>query len=149
MNLTPRGTYGKLNALGTQSGQMARNSHYFRAASIFKRRGLFQFRPYSVFSVFLADAPDRCGRIIFPPIYQWNLAKGSAMMQFNIQPYSFLNTPEGKILIRQYYIKNTPQEIELSRGQMAVFIEHLQQFIERSDAEKRRAEVEGLLKEIL
>lgn len=38
---------------------------------------------------------------------------------------------------------------ELSRGQMAVFIEHLQQFIERSDAEKRRAEVEGLLKEIL
>lgn len=71
------------------------------------------------------------------------------MMQFNIQPYSFLNTPEGKILIRQYYIKNTPQEIELSRGQMAVFIEHLQQFIERSDAEKRRAEVEGLLKEIL
>lgn len=86
--------------------------------------------------------------VFFRPNHGHLTARRSSMSYFNIQPYSFLTTPEGKILIRQYFVKNQCQEIELSRGQMAVFIEHLEQFIERSDAEKRRAEVDNLLKEI-
>lgn len=70
------------------------------------------------------------------------------MPHFNIHPYEFFKNSERKIVIRQQFVSRTPQDIILSRGQMEVFIEHLQQFLELFDAEKRRDEVEDLLKEI-
>lgn len=148
-SLTTRGTYGKLNALGTQSGQLARNSYYFRAASIFKRRGLFQFRPYSVFSVFLADAPNRCGRILFSPINKRNLARGSTM-HWKILPYEFYTSTENRIVIRQQRTlsQSDAKHVVLDPGQVRVFIDHLQQFMNMCEADCRRKEVEDLLKEI-
>ncbi len=70
------------------------------------------------------------------------------MPYFKIHPYEFFKNSERKIVIRQQFVSRTPQDIVLSRGQMEVFIEHLQWFLERWDAEKRRDEVEDLLKEI-
>ena len=66
----------------------------------------------------------------------------------NIQPYEFLSNDEGKVVIRQRFVKKIPQEIVLSRGQMLMFIDNLKWFLERWDAEDRRAEVEDLLNEI-
>lgn len=70
------------------------------------------------------------------------------MPYVNIQPFEFFKNSEGKVVIRQRFVKNTPQDIVLSRGQMELFIDNLQWFLGRWDAEKRRDEVEDLLKEI-
>lgn len=69
------------------------------------------------------------------------------MPYFNIYPYEFFKNYEGKIVIRQRFVSRAPQEIILSRGQMEVFIEHLQWFLERFDAEKRRIEVEEMIEQ--
>ena len=148
MDLTTRGTYGKLNALGTQSGLTARNSYNFRAAT-----GFSEARPFPIPPAFgVQRVPSRRAvpmRADFlRPSTNWNLARGSTMPYFNIHPYEFFKNSERKIVIRQQFVSRTPQDIVLSRGQMEVFIEHLQWFLERFDAEKRRDEVEDLLKEI-
>ena len=70
------------------------------------------------------------------------------MPYFNIHPYEFFKNSDGNIVIRQQLMRSSPGAVVLTRGQMNVFIEHLQWFLERFDAEKRRDEVEDLLKEI-
>ena len=100
MDLTPRGTYGKLNALGTQSGLTARNSYNFRAAT-----GFSEARPFPIPPAFgVQRVPSRRAvpmRADFlRPSTNWNLARGSTMPYFNIHPYEFFKNSERQREIR-------------------------------------------------
>lgn len=85
--------------------------------------------------------------VFFRPSHGYLTARRLSMPYFNIYPYEFFKNYEGKIVIRQRFVSRAPQEIILSRGQMEVFIEHLQWFLERFDAEKRRIEVEEMIEQ--
>lgn len=142
--LTPRGSYGKLNAIGTPAGQVARNSNYFRAASIFKRRGLFQFRPYSVFSVFLADAPTDAGGFFFRPS-NWTLARGDTMPQKYRTCTKSHNTVKLSVNIDRIIFDEFIGE---SIKQKRLPFQQLEHILENRYRDQRREKLNALLEEI-
>lgn len=145
MDLTTRGTSGKLVASGTRVGRMARLN--LQAASILTRRGLCY--PPSHGSKRVPDIrAGQWGRIFSPPQNPGSLVWRLTMPHFNIHPYEFFKNSDGNIVIRQQFMRSSPGAVVLTRGQMNVFIEHLQWFVDHFDGEDRRAEVENLLKEI-
>lgn len=70
-------------------------------------------------------------------------------MHFKVLPYEFYPSTDNRIVIRQQRTlsKDDAQHIVLDRGQMKVFISHLQQFVDRLSVEAMCTEVSTLFEE--